>query len=429
MSRSISNDRSRRARAIGVDRYVHLVSAPTSNANSRPGSATTRFGFVDHSRSRLFVPLKRPPTAGPAAPSIQSHLIVRGSTHPSASRRSRRRRRPRAARRHGPAPLLLHRASCPHDCPIGSASASAAVYMGPLRIRAAIDSTHVDLGEVRSRRAGGRRRCEASLAGSGRARPRRTVAHRRSLVRCRLPGDGAARRRSRLHPFCPIITGGRLFAAIPRSSPKGHDLRRDPRCVIHAMPGPDDDELCIRATATEVVDDLDTATMVRTAVARSGEGGMIESTSHAPLFEFDVQQVDVATWVNIGQPGTRTRYATRGAIPISIHASARSITGAPSDAGPIQSKSSNMSSCLPRQGPPQRSMKGQLPGSGGRGRRRRHGHGSSVRSPRATLAHARGSLSSAASPVRRAHRLEHRDRPTAEQWGQRRRSLSIRYHS
>ena len=31
---------------------------------------------------------------------------------------------------------------------------------------------------------------------------------------------------------------------------------------------------------------------------------MIESTSHEPLFEFDVQQVDVATWVNIGQPGT-----------------------------------------------------------------------------------------------------------------------------
>jgi hypothetical protein len=59
--------------------------------------------------------------------------------------------------------------------------------------------------------------------------------------------DGAPR----LHPFCPILAGGRLFAAIPRSSPKGRDLRRDPRCVIHALPGPDDDELCIRATAVE----------------------------------------------------------------------------------------------------------------------------------------------------------------------------------
>jgi hypothetical protein len=112
--------------------------------------------------------------------------------------------------------------------------------------------------------------------------------------------DGAPR----LHPFCPIIAGGRLFAAIPRSSPKGHDLRRDPRCVIHAMPGPDDDEFCIRATATDVTADIDTAALVRSVVARSGVGGMIESTLQDPLFEFDLQQVGVVTWVNIGEPGT-----------------------------------------------------------------------------------------------------------------------------
>jgi hypothetical protein len=111
----------------------------------------------------------------------------------------------------------------------------------------------------------------------------------------------------RLHPFCPIIAGGRLFAAIPRSSPKGHDLRRDPRCVIHAMPGPDDDEFCIRATATELTPDSDGAVLVRNVVARSGVGGMIESTVHDPLFEFDLQQVDVAIWVNIGQPGTHAQ--------------------------------------------------------------------------------------------------------------------------
>lgn len=112
--------------------------------------------------------------------------------------------------------------------------------------------------------------------------------------------DGAPR----LHPFCPIIAGGRLFAAIPHRSPKGHDLRRDPRCVVHAMPGPDDDELCIRAAATEVTADVDAAALVRRVVARSGVGGMIESVSRHPLFELDLQQVDVATWVNAGQPGT-----------------------------------------------------------------------------------------------------------------------------
>lgn len=112
--------------------------------------------------------------------------------------------------------------------------------------------------------------------------------------------DGAPR----LHPFCPILAGGRLFAAVPRPSPKGWDLRRDPRCVIHAMPGPEDDELCIRAAATEVSGDAVTRALVREVVGRSGVGGMIHSVTRDPIFEFDLRQVDVARWVNIGQPGT-----------------------------------------------------------------------------------------------------------------------------
>ena len=112
----------------------------------------------------------------------------------------------------------------------------------------------------------------------------------------------------RLHPFCPILADGRLFAAIPRSSPKGWDLRRDPRCVIHALPGPEDDELCIRAAAVEVSDDT-TRAAVRDVVVQTDVGGMIETVSNDPLFEFDLEQVDVARWIDIGQPGT---HATRG---------------------------------------------------------------------------------------------------------------------
>jgi hypothetical protein len=108
----------------------------------------------------------------------------------------------------------------------------------------------------------------------------------------------------RLHPFCPILARSRLFAAIPRSSPKGWDLRRDPRCAVHALPGPDDDELCIRAVAREV-SDPNTTDVVREVVARSDIGGMIESVTHEPLFEFDLTHVDVALWLDIGQPGTR----------------------------------------------------------------------------------------------------------------------------
>jgi hypothetical protein len=116
--------------------------------------------------------------------------------------------------------------------------------------------------------------------------------------------DGAPR----LHPFCPILAVGRLFAAIPRSSPKGQDLRRDPRCVIHAMPGPADDELCLRAVAAEVAVDSETSLLVQEVVSRTRVGGMIESVSNDAIFEFDLQQVDVAQWKDIGQPGT---YAVR----------------------------------------------------------------------------------------------------------------------
>ena len=112
--------------------------------------------------------------------------------------------------------------------------------------------------------------------------------------------DGAPR----LHPFCPIVADGRLFAAIPRGSPKGWDLRRDPRCVIHATPGPDDDELCIRAAASDVTADADTTALVQAVVARSEVGGMVESVHLDPIFEFDILQVDVARWINVGQPGT-----------------------------------------------------------------------------------------------------------------------------
>ena len=111
----------------------------------------------------------------------------------------------------------------------------------------------------------------------------------------------------RLHPFCPILATGKLFAAIPASSPKGRDLRREPRCVIHAMPGPDDDELCVHARALEVTDAA-TREDVLAVVTRSTVGGMIESVSHDPIFEFDIVRVDVTRWVHIGQPGT---YAQR----------------------------------------------------------------------------------------------------------------------
>jgi hypothetical protein len=109
----------------------------------------------------------------------------------------------------------------------------------------------------------------------------------------------------RLHPFCPVLAGGRLLAAIPRSSPKGNDLRREPRCAIHALPGPQDDELSIRASAREAGNDPGLRAAALAVVNRSGVGGMIQTVSNDPIFEFDILRVDAARWLDIGQPGTR----------------------------------------------------------------------------------------------------------------------------
>ena len=78
-----------------------------------------------------------------------------------------------------------------------------------------------------------------------------------------------------------------------------------PGCAIHAMPGPDDDELAIRARAKEVGQDPAVRASVIAVVTRTGVGGMIETVSKDPVFEFDIVRVDVAMWLGIGQRGTR----------------------------------------------------------------------------------------------------------------------------
>ena len=59
----------------------------------------------------------------------------------------------------------------------------------------------------------------------------------------------------RLHPICPVVADGQLWAFIIEASPKCADLRRDGRFALHAFP-PEavDDELAITGTAAEVTE-------------------------------------------------------------------------------------------------------------------------------------------------------------------------------
>ena len=40
-------------------------------------------------------------------------------------------------------------------------------------------------------------------------------------------------------------------------------------------------------------------------VTHSDVGGMIQTVSNDPIFEFDILRVDTARWLDIDQPGTR----------------------------------------------------------------------------------------------------------------------------
>ena len=90
--------------------------------------------------------------------------------------------------------------------------------------------------------------------------------------------DGAPR----LHPICPIVAEGGLFAFI-NPSPKCHDLRRDGRFALHAhLPDDVDDEFVINGRATELFD-----THLRERVIAAYHTSV--PSEHA-LFTFDVER-------------------------------------------------------------------------------------------------------------------------------------------
>ena len=104
--------------------------------------------------------------------------------------------------------------------------------------------------------------------------------------------DGAPR----VHPVCPVMAEGRMFVAIPPSSPKGRDLRRDGRYAMHALPGKRDDEFYVTGQAVLVEDEA-----TRRLVAETAKH---EVRAEEIIFEFDIEHTMTAYWEKVGQPGT-----------------------------------------------------------------------------------------------------------------------------
>lgn len=104
--------------------------------------------------------------------------------------------------------------------------------------------------------------------------------------------DGAPR----LHPVSPFIAGGEMMVGTPPSSPKARDQLRDPRTVIHFLPGKDDDEFRLRCRARSI-----TAPDERARVKAEGPHFLKDDDYY---FAYDIEAVATAYWVNVGQPGT-----------------------------------------------------------------------------------------------------------------------------
>lgn len=105
----------------------------------------------------------------------------------------------------------------------------------------------------------------------------------------------------RLHPICPVVAEGELWAFIIEASPKCRDLRRDGRFALHSFPPEEvDDELAITGTAQEQVGagpgDPRWREIQAATTANVGTAGEV-------LFRLELDSVLVAT------------YAERGAFP------------------------------------------------------------------------------------------------------------------
>jgi hypothetical protein len=94
--------------------------------------------------------------------------------------------------------------------------------------------------------------------------------------------DGAPR----LHPICPTVVDGRLYALIG-PTPKLADLKRDGRYALHTFPAAEvDDEFLVMGRA-KFIDDPAIAEKVRTDLVARG----MTSTNDETPFEFGIERV------------------------------------------------------------------------------------------------------------------------------------------
>jgi hypothetical protein len=109
----------------------------------------------------------------------------------------------------------------------------------------------------------------------------------------------------RVHPICPIVANGSLYAFIV-PSPKLYDLRRDGRYALHSFPpAENDDEFYATGRAIEITDPV-----VRQSVDDAYHN---EVSDEEVLFELMLERCLVARYLHRGAwPPTYSHWAASG---------------------------------------------------------------------------------------------------------------------
>lgn len=104
--------------------------------------------------------------------------------------------------------------------------------------------------------------------------------------------------RPRVHPFCPAIAEGSLWAFVMADSPKRRDLDANGHFAIHALPGPEDEEFYVAGTALRMRDP-DLRRIVLAAMPYD------DADERHLLYEFILRRALWTTWENFQKPGMR----------------------------------------------------------------------------------------------------------------------------
>src|SRR5262245_45906155 len=102
----------------------------------------------------------------------------------------------------------------------------------------------------------------------------------------------------RVHPMCPIVSGGRLWALIAHS-PKQQDLLRDGRYALHSFASPEtDDEFYVTGSVRPVNDPEVRKLVLETYLATGAT-----SSGDEQLFELRIERALLATYKKRGEGG------------------------------------------------------------------------------------------------------------------------------